>query len=30
LTAINWHEVNSCQSGFEHAARAATLAAFNV
>lgn len=30
LIAVNWHEVNSCQKGFELAARAATLAAFEV
>ena len=30
LTGVTWHPVNSCQSGFQHAARAATLAAMEV
>lgn len=30
LRSIQWHEVSSCQFGFERAARAATLAAFEV
>jgi hypothetical protein len=30
LKSIEWDEISSCQSGFERAARAATLAAFEV
>jgi hypothetical protein len=30
LVAVRWHDVDSCQQGFECAARAATLAAFEV
>lgn len=30
LKKIEWNEISSCQAGFERAARAATLAAFEV
>jgi hypothetical protein len=30
LKRIMWHEIDSCESGFRQAARAATLAAFEV
>jgi hypothetical protein len=30
LKSVSWHPVNSCQVGFQRAARAAALAAFSV